>query len=108
MAAQHRTSEAEIGEAVLRILTMSSNGEATISNLKQRSPHFLKLTDADRRLSKTRAGEELWEQSLRNLVSHYETKGNIIGEGWVVQCNRGRLRITAKGRERVKADTAYL
>lgn len=99
MAALNRTSEARIGEAVLRILAMSPNGEATISNLRRRIPHFLNLTDLDRQLSETRTGEEVWEQLVRNLVSHYETKGNIIREGWAVQCNRGRLRITVKGRE---------
>jgi hypothetical protein len=106
MAALHRTSEAQIGEAVLRILAMSPNGEATMSNLKQRLPHFVSLTESDRTLSETRCGEERWEQLLRNLVSHYKTKGNIIGDGLVVQCNRGRLRITAMGRERAKEDTA--
>ena len=102
MGSVRRTTEKQIAEAVLSILSMSPNGEATILNLKQRMPHFVDLTEQDRQMSKTRPGEELWEQLLRNIISHYRSRGNIIAEGLVTQANRGKLRLTQKGAQHVK------
>lgn len=100
--ARDRTGEAEIAEAVLQILAQSHDGEATIGHLKKRVPEFVKLTDGDRVQSDTRPNEELWEQLVRNIVSHHKVEGNIVAEGLANRPSRGRLRITDAGRAHVK------
>jgi len=44
----------------------------------------------------TRSGESMWEQQVRNLVSHRTTEGNIIAEG-LADYRPGRLTITKAG-----------
>jgi hypothetical protein len=100
--AKMRTGEAEIAEAVLRILADSHNGETTIGHLKKRVPDYVALTDGDREMSETRLNEEIWEQIVRNIVSHKKTEGNIIAEGLARSVSRGRLRITDAGLIHVK------
>lgn len=103
----NRAGEAEIAEAVLRILAEAHNGEATIAHLKKRVPEFVKLTDGDQVQSDTRPNEELWEQLVRNIVSHHKVEGNIVAEGYASRPSRGKLRITASGRARVKNKWGY-
>jgi hypothetical protein len=97
-----RTSEFEISKAVLRILATMPNGEATTLQLKRRVREEVKLTDDDRKPSDTRDGEEMWEQIVRNIVSHKKVAGNIVYEGFANSPSRGKLRITASGREHTK------
>ena len=68
--------------AVLRILEEFPDGEATIEQIKRRIPDYITLTDEDRQPSSTRSGEELWEQIVRNIVSHGNARaaGNILTE----------------------------
>jgi hypothetical protein len=99
---KHRTGESEIAEAVLRILAEAPNGEATIAHLKKRVPEFVKLTEGDQVQSDTRPNEELWEQLVRNIVSHHKAEGNIVAEGLANRPSRGKLRITEAGRIHVK------
>lgn len=99
--ANGRSSEEEISEAVLRILAGRPNGEATIEYLKRRVPSVISLTDGDRQQSVTRPNEELWEQLVRNIVSHKATEGNYIAEGYLTAPSRGRLRITDAGRRKI-------
>lgn len=96
-----RTGEAEISKAVLKILAASVNGEATTVQLKKKVPAEVNLTAGDRQQSDTRENEELWEQIVRNIVSHKKTEGNIIAEGFANCPSRGRLRITEAGRRHV-------
>jgi hypothetical protein len=97
-----RTGEAQIAEAVLQILAAAHNGEATIGHIKKFIPEFIDLTDGDRQQSETRPNEELWEQLVRNIVSHHKVEGNIVAEGLANRPSRGRLRITDAGRIHVK------
>lgn len=96
-----RTTEAEVGKAVLNVLAETHNGRASIRKLKSELPKHLKLSDDDRVASLTRPGEELWEQQVRNLVSHRNTSGNVINEGYVAYEPR-TLAITDYGRVRIK------
>src|SRR5690554_3523386 len=100
--ANGRSSEADISEAVLKILAGRPNGEATIGYLKKQIPSVLTLTAGDRQQSVTRPNEELWEQLVRNIVSHKTTEGNYIAEGYLAAPSRGRLRITQAGRQKIR------
>jgi Mrr N-terminal domain len=96
--AHNRTGESEISDAVLKILSEMPNGEATIQQLVSKIPKVLKLTDGDLAQSETRQNEAVWEQIVRNIVSHKKAGGNIINEGLANSPSRGKLRITEAGR----------
>jgi hypothetical protein len=101
MARGLRVSEHQVGEAVLRILAASATGRMTITKLKDELPDHLALSDADRAPSPTRRNEEVWEQQVRNLVSHRATPGNIVHSGYVEYEPRW-LSITDAGRIHVR------
>jgi len=96
-----RITETEISEAVLRILAAKHDGEANQLYLRKRIPDYVKLSDEDRAPSETREGEEMWEQIVRNIVSHKTNEGNFVREGYLTVPSRGRLRITDSGRRRI-------
>jgi hypothetical protein len=87
-----RITEAEIGDAVVRILKAQQSGSATIGKLKAELPDYVKLSASDRAPSLTRNGEQMWEQQVRNLVSHRNTAGNVIHDGHVIY-RAGKLRL---------------
>lgn len=91
-----KISEQAIGEAALQALANSPGGSATIRRLKELIPQFVNLSDLDQLPSTTRRGEQMWEQQVRNLVSHRTTEGNIIAEGFA-DYSPGRLKITPAG-----------
>ena len=97
-----RTDESAMSIAVLRILADSPNGEATTKQIKIRISKEVDLTPADQKQSDTRVNEEVWEQIVRNIVSHQTIAGNIIAEGFANIPSRGKLRITAAGRLHVQ------
>lgn len=72
-----RVTEHEVADAVIRYLS-DRGGEATIAELVEGLPNYLSLSDADRQPSETRSGEALWEQQVRNIISHRNTPGNAI------------------------------
>jgi hypothetical protein len=92
-----KISEQAIGEAALEALASCPGGTATIGRLKELIPRYVKLSAEDQAPSVTRPGEQMWEQQVRNLVSHRTTEGNIIAEG-LADYRPGRLTITDAGR----------
>jgi len=97
-----RVTEHEVAAAVLRYLSDYHGGEATIHEIVEALPGYLELSDADRQPSETRANEELWEQQVRNIVSHRNTPGNAINDGLLEYFPKGddrhgRLRVTDAG-----------
>ncbi len=101
--ANGRSTETDIAEAVLQILAGRPGGEATIAYLKNRIPSVITLTAGDREQSLTRPNEELWEQLVRNIVSHKAAEGNYVAKGYLTAPSRGRLRITDAGRRKINA-----
>lgn len=76
-----RTSEHDIAEAVIKYLQTIPTREAEIRDIIENLPRFIHLTAEDEAGSETRTGESLWEQSVRNIVSHKSSPGNAIYEG---------------------------
>lgn len=95
-----RTSEYEIGQAVLRYLADREGGVATISEIKHYLDVSYPFTEVDRRRSDTRPNEALWHQQVRNLTSHRKSPGNAISDR-LLEYERGRLSITSLGRKYV-------
>jgi hypothetical protein len=96
-----RVTEAEIGEAVLAICAAAATGECSIADLKTEIPNHIDLSAEDRVQSTTRPNEEMWEQQVRNLISHRATAGNIICEGYADYTGNA-IRITDAGRQYLK------
>lgn len=96
-----RTTEHEIGIAVVRYLASTQFGEATIYEIKRYLSKSFPFTPGDRELSDTRPNEQMWEQQVRNLVSHRTSNDNVIGDGLLSYRPR-RLAITDAGRGYVK------
>ncbi len=92
-----RSTEHEISIAVLQYLATISSGEAKISQIKKHVPDFIHLTETDMRDSQTRPNERMWEQQVRNIVSHRNAEGNFIAEG-LLTYNPDTLQITDAGR----------
>jgi len=83
-----RVSEADVAKAVEKYLSGQPGRTATIYQIKKALPSYLNLSAADREQSDTRPNEELWEQQVRNIVSHRNSRGNFIYEGRLVHSPR--------------------
>lgn len=95
---ERRVSESEVALATLRVAATRDGGVATYDELRDELPNYLDLSAADRRRSLTRQNEEIWEQKIRNLKSHYQNTGNILFEGYAEHIPDVGFRITTKGR----------
>jgi hypothetical protein len=92
-----RTSEAEISVAALRIAANRPGGEASTDTLKELMPDYIELTEGDLKQSPTRRNEQMFHQIVGNIVSHRESEGNIIYDGYATYTGNG-IKITDKGR----------
>lgn len=93
----NRVTESDVAIATLRIAASRPDRTATFYRLRKELPGYLNLSAADRVQSETRPNEELWEQLIRNIKSHYESPGNIIYEGYASHVPRVGYRITDAG-----------
>ena len=93
-----RTTEYEIGKAVLKLLAQTPGGTATVNEIKKHLDASYCFTTSDREMSDTRPNEERWHQQVRNLTSHRKTPGNAISDGLLAYSPR-RLTITDMGRK---------
>ncbi len=98
----NRVTEAEVAFATLQIAASRPDGIATFHRLRKELPNYLKLSAADQAQSETRPNEELWEQLIRNIKSHFEVLGNIICEGYAIHVPRVGYRITDSGKRYLK------
>jgi len=97
------TTENDIAEAVLRIAARQQDGVATFKRLYKEIPGEVALDADDLVQSVTRPNEQMWQQIVRNIKSHYETDGNYIAEGWLESVPNVGYRITVGGRRRLAA-----
>jgi len=87
------TSEEKIAEAIIRYLGTTESGSATIRQIRENLHQFIELNAYDMRPSKTRDGEKLWEQIVRNVVCHRNVPENAVHDGMLVYIRRGRLAL---------------
>lgn len=97
-----RTSEVEIAIAALRIAAERLGGEATTGALKENVPDYIDLTPGDLKPSPTRPNEKMYRQIVGNIISHRNSKRNIICEGYAEYTGSG-IRITEAGRAYLKS-----
>jgi len=101
MTKSGRTGEAEMQKIVLKILNSFPSGQASIEQIIAEVPKYIQLSVGDLAPSKTRDGEAMWEQIVRNIRSHSDTSKNYINKGYIEDIDGG-YRITVLGREKVQ------
>ncbi|WP_417823925.1 winged helix-turn-helix domain-containing protein [Thalassospira lucentensis] len=94
-----RITEHEIADEVVKFLATKVSKEATTRQIKDHIRDNVKLSPEDHAPSSTREGEEMWEQQVRNIVSHRMTPSNAIYEGYLSRPSKGKLRVTPKGEQ---------
>lgn len=92
-----RHTENEIACAVAKFLMTLPSKRAPVRDIRQALPRFIQLSADDRAPSSTRKGEEMWEQQVRNIVSHKDAEGNWINEGYLKRPAPGILEVTVEG-----------
>ncbi|MBE0530272.1 MAG: hypothetical protein IH626_05550 [Rhodospirillales bacterium] len=92
-----KTSEQELGLAVMQVLGSQPNYSANVRDLIKYVPDYITLTEEDHQPSETRPGEEMWEQRVRNLKSHDTSEGNVIREGFVNHVKEGTYQLANDG-----------
>lgn len=92
-----RTTEAEFALAICNYLSKSSKGWAGLSDIYRHLTYMFPLTPADKEPSGSRDNEAMWEQQVRNIISHRDSEGNFIHDGYLLY-ERATLEITDRGR----------
>jgi glycine cleavage system pyridoxal-binding protein P len=100
---QGRTRENEFAELILQILKEKPSGQASFSELIKEIPRRISLTEEDKKPSGTRLGEKMWEQRVRNITSHKDSRKNYIYEGYLESVPDG-LRITELGKNKTQGE----
>jgi hypothetical protein len=100
---QGRTRENEFAELIVQILKEKPSGEALFSELIEEIRNRASLTEGDKKPSETRSGEQMWEQLVRNITSHKDSRKNYIHEGYLESIQDG-LRITELGRNKPQGE----
>jgi len=105
---EHRIKEKDTYLPVLEYLDEAPNGFLTTSNLIEALQSRFHLSTEDMAILENRS-DTRFSQIVRNIVSHRDTAGNIIKQGWVVyeKAKRG-LRITLEGRKHLVAEQGRL
>lgn len=89
VAAGRRITETEVADVIVEILQGKKDGRATIADLVDGIPRRIALSMADMVRSRSRPAELVWEQQVRNIVSHRASPGNAICEGRLRQIKGG-------------------
>lgn len=92
-----KSTEREIALGVCKYLSTLPDGVATLRSIRRNLPIFIPLSAEDRAPSSTRKGEEMWEQQVRNIISHRKSQGNFIHDGYLDRMPY-RLSLTESGR----------
>lgn len=90
----------------LKSLSEAEQGFMTTSELIRALDDHFAPTGEDAEILEGRS-DTRFSQIVRNIVSHRDTPGNLIKEGWADYDKRKRgLRITPEGRRHLAAETA--
>jgi len=96
-----RLSEAEARELVLKVASQARNLTVTMEQLRDGVQAMYPLSKADRVRSVTRPAEQLWQQILRNVVSHRGGNRSIFANGLAEKIGNG-IRVTKAGINHLK------
>jgi hypothetical protein len=95
-----RATENEVAFAIVQIAKGMTNAVATFHKCRREVGNHLNLSGEDRKQSTTRPNEEMWEQQIRNIKSHWEAPGNYIYEGYLEHVPKIGYKVTMAGKVR--------
>jgi hypothetical protein len=98
----NRVTENQVALVVCQVAAAQQSGVATFSRLKREIPSHIRLSNADQVQSVTRPNEEMWEQQIRNIKSHWDQPGNYINDGYLEHVPRVGYRVTSAGIRRAQ------
>lgn len=98
---QSRLREEEARLLALKIAAASQNLTAAMKDIRAGVERLYPLSPADRQPSPTRPSEQLWQQILRNVVSHRGSNRSIFARGFAEKVGSG-IRITRAGLDHLK------
>lgn len=103
---EYRIKERDTYLPTLKMLSEAEGGFLTISDLIRALEDHFAPTGEDAEILAGRS-DTRFSQIVRNIVSHRETPGNLIKEGWA-EYDKGRrgLKITPEGVRHLSAETA--
>jgi hypothetical protein len=84
--------------AALRVAASRPDGKATTTQIKNEVHKYVALTAEDRRPSKTRPNEAMYQQIVGNIISHRQSRNNIFARGWATYTGDG-IQITDVARQ---------
>jgi hypothetical protein len=98
MGVTFMVGEPEIALGVLQIANRNRDGIATFDQAYAEIPDLVTLDAGNLLPSVTRPGEPMWYQIVRNIVSHRETEGNFIYEGYLQHIPHDGYKILEDGK----------
>lgn len=101
-----RLREPEARILALQIAAGFPGHEATTTQIKELIPKYRVLTQDDLKPSKTRNGENMWQQITGNVVSHQNTSTSIFARG-LAQRTQDGIRVTQAGLDFLRAKGLY-
>lgn len=96
-----RLREQEARLLALKIASESKDFTANMQDIREGVQKLYPLSPADRRPSPTRPAEQLWQQILRNVVSHRGSAKSIFAMGFAHKVGTG-IQITKAGLDHLK------
>lgn len=97
-----RLREAEARILFLKIAARRLRRFATVEDIKREIPHIYPLSEQDLKQSTTRRRESLWEQVIRNVISHGYSAQGLFERGYAVRIDNG-LQVTQEGLDYLKS-----
>ena len=101
--AGERATEAELTLALVEFLRTQAYGEAKFKTIFDNLWQHIKLSPADKEVSRSRPGDCKWHTIIRNIGAHASQPGNAVHDGVLVKLRGGGFQLAS----RVKAHASH-
>jgi len=94
-----RATEAELTRALVEFLKTQAYGEADFKTIFFKLKAYIKLSPADKEVSRERDAELKWHTIIRNIGAHSRQPGNAIREGILVKRRGGGYQLASRAKQ---------
>ena len=94
--AGERATEAELALALVEFLNRQIYGEADFRTIFLHLSKYIKLSPADKEVSRSRPRELKWHTIIRNVGAHADQPGNAIHDGVLVKLRGGGFQLASR------------
>ena len=94
--AGERATEAELAAALVEFLNRQASGEADFKTIRFYLPKHIKLSAADKEVSRERDAELKWHTIIRNIGAHASQPGNAIHDGVLMKRRGGGYQLASR------------